>query len=111
MRSGVSGMISTSIWARTMAEGIIDLDTPRARELGFTSDKFEGYLWEERGRVLVSFIESREEGKGNLSRLFEAIWARGLRVAVPTPMGRMRYILAAKGFTARWENGCEVWER
>jgi hypothetical protein len=94
---------------------IIQLDDPFAKEIGFTSDKFEGYLWRDGDRVLVSFIVSVESGKGNLSALFAAIEAKGLRVAVPTPLGRMEAILRHKGFVMHIEDfqgdGCEVWER
>ncbi len=96
-----------------MSDKIIETDSVRAREFGFTSDKFDGYLWDLscEGRIMISFIVSKQKGRGNLNRLFEAIWAKGLRVAVPTPMGLLRRILAKKGFKIFLEQESEVWER
>lgn len=97
--------------------GKIELDSPFAQEIGFTSDKFDGWLWLEDARVLISFIISRQPGEGHLSQLFSAIEARGFAVAVPTPMGLMRAILARKGFTPHGEysdmygEDVEVWEK
>lgn len=91
--------------------GIIELDTPFAREIGFTSEDFSGYLWRHGDRVIVSLIESRHPGQGNLSRLFAAIEARGLRVAVPTPFAHMQAILRRKGFVPYTDGPVEVWEK
>lgn len=95
--------------------GIIELDSEFGKQIGFTSDKFDGYLWREDGRVYISFIISRCPGQGNLSKLFAAIEERGLRVAVPTPLPLMQQILEAKGFEPHWERNeidevIEVWE-
>ena len=100
-----------------MDEGIIKLDTDFAQELGFTSDKFFGYLWRHPGEIYISFIESLQQGQGNLSKLFDAIWERGYTIKVPTPFARMQAILEHKGFEQTWEwaDGfdcdCEVWIR
>lgn len=79
-------------------DGIIELDTDFARELGFTSDLFGGYLWKDGDRILISVIFSKSPGLGNLSTLFDAIEAKGFRVAVPTPFPHMQRILQRKGF-------------
>ena len=98
-----------------MMEGIIELDTDFAKELGFTSDKFQGYLWGYPDHIYISFIESNQEGQGNLSSLFDEIWKQGLTIKVPTPFARMRAILEHKGFRQTWEysetfqEDCEVW--
>ena len=98
-----------------MIEGIIELDSDFAKGLGFTSDKFEGYLWGYPSEIYISFIESRQQGQGNLSKLFDEIWKRGLRIKVPTPFARMEAILKHKGFKQTWEysetfmEDCEVW--
>jgi cytochrome oxidase assembly protein ShyY1 len=58
---------------------------------------------------------AKEEGKGNVSKLFNRIEELGYKVAVPTPMGKMSLILINKGFipTKEWhetsESNIEVW--
>jgi hypothetical protein len=104
-----------------MKDGMIELDSDFGKEIGFTSDKFTGgfmggsYLWRNGDRIIISFIESKNEGKGDLSRLFNSIEALGLRVAVPTPMLRMRAILKRKGFKPHGEYSemgtVEMWEK
>lgn len=76
----------------------IDLDTPEAHEIGFTSDKFDGYLWKGDHHITISVITSRHPGQGNLSRLFDAIQAKGLGIRVPNPFPRMEAICKKKGF-------------
>lgn len=81
-------------------KGMIQVDSPEGKEFRFTSDRFnkESYLWKVKDRIYVSFIVSREEGRGYLSALFEEIEKKGYRVAVPTPLRKMREILMRKGF-------------
>ena len=90
------------------------MDSAIGRELGFTSDRFDGYLWIHPGEIYVSFIESRQQGEGHLSQLFDACWSRGLTIKVPTPFAHMEAILKRKGFEHTWEqtsmnDACEVW--
>jgi excisionase family DNA binding protein len=85
------------------AVGQILPDSSFAQEIGFTSDKFDGYLWQEDERVIISMIVSLDMGKGNLSRLFKAIEAKGYQVAVSTPLGRMQQIITRKGFRPHME--------
>lgn len=75
-------------------------DSPFAKEIGFTSEKFdeESYLWKNGDFITVCFIISKQEGKGNLSRLFKAINAKGFKVEVPTPFANMELILKTHGF-------------
>ena len=84
-------------------EGKIDTDSKAANYLGFTSDKFFGYLWRTGNRLIISFIESKQEGKGNLRKLLSEIEAHGLEPVIPTPSGRMRAILHRLGFVETWE--------
>jgi len=86
-----------------MINHCIDLDTPEACEIGFTSDKFDGYLWRRDNHITISAILSRQPGQGNLSRLFDAILAKGLDVKVPNPLPRMEQIGKNKGFTRTQE--------
>ena len=98
-----------------MSDHIIDLDTPLANELGFTSDKFDGYLWKSGNYVVISFIISLQEGQGHLSNLFKTIESKGFGIKVPTPFARMKAIIMEKGFkkTEEWfeEADCpvEIW--
>lgn len=68
-------------------------------QFGFTPDKFDGYLWlEGDDMVWVSLIISKEEGKGNLRALFDAIEANGLKIIVPTASNRMTDICKRRGY-------------
>lgn len=96
--------------------GMIELDSEFAKEIGFTSDKFDGYLWRIDRKIIISVIWSLKEGCGNLSRLFEAIELRGFTVAVPTPSIRMASILRGKGLNPHVEETSEmgpveIWEK
>ncbi len=95
-----------------MTDYIIDLDTPLANKLGFTSDKFGGYLWKSGKYIVISFIISLQEGQGNLSNLFKTIESKGFGIKVPTPFDRMKAIIIEKGFkkTEEWfdEADCPV---
>ena len=74
----------------------IDLDTERAKDFGFTSDRFEGYLWERDGCVMISFVVSLR--RGNFRDLCERILSHGLTVKIPTPLGRMQAIVRNAGY-------------
>ena len=100
----------------TLPDGQIDPDSEAGKLIGFTSDKFEGWLWKSGDRVMISMIISLQPNKGNLSALFKAIEAQGLRVAVPTPFVHLEAIIKSKGFKPHIEDDaelgpCEVWER
>lgn len=90
------GLAGKSLGAAHLLDGIINLDTDRAKVLGFTSDKYEGYLWKQVDAVMVSFIASKR--RGNFRELVRRIHALGLTVKVPTPLGRMQEILVKNGY-------------
>ena len=98
-----------------MHAGMIEIDSDRGKQLGFTSDRFsaDSYLWEEPERIMVSLIFSH--AKGNFRGLVQAIHSQGKAVAVPTPLGDMRRILAKNGYRQAMEideqmgEACEVW--
>ena len=98
-----------------MKDGIIDLDSEKGKDLGFTSDKFEGYLWKHGRYIYISFIISKQQGEGNLSQLFTNIESKGYGIKVPTPFARMTQILLTHGFTPTKEwfkqagDYAEVW--
>lgn len=89
-------MTTTYLNSPVRTDGIIDLDTERAQAIGFTSDKYEGYLWKEDDAVVISFIVSKK--RGNFRELVRRIHALGLTVRVPTPLGRMQEILIKNGY-------------
>lgn len=81
---------------------IITLDSPQGIDYGFTSDVFAvgSYLWldNKAKTITVSFIMCQEEGKGYFGKLLKDLWAKGMTVLVPTPLGRMVKILKHYGF-------------
>jgi len=80
-----------------MTDGIIILNSDRGKEFGFTSDRFGGWLWKTKNEILISFIESHEQGKGNLRTLFDTISKKGYGIVVPTPFARMEMICKKYG--------------
>jgi len=100
-----------------MKDGPIMLGSKTGEVFGFTGDKFMdgSYLWKMDDYIYISYIRSRERGKGNLSKLIKTILDRGYGVKVPTPFPVMEAILIKKGFVRTEEIalGCpepvEVW--
>ncbi len=88
--------------------GEIKLGSERANQLGFTKDKFGGYLWGKGKDVYISFITSKFEGKGNLRKLFDNISKAGFNIKVPTPFPRMKAICIKLGFEERLEGSVEI---
>lgn len=80
-----------------MKNGIIKLGTPFAKKIGFTSDKFAGYLWKNDSIILISFIISLQEGNGHFVALVKELLKRKYTVHVPTPSMRMRKIMKEMG--------------
>lgn len=79
-------------------EGIIELDSEFAKKIGFTSDKFDGHLWNEApDYIVISFIVSKDPRKGNLRKLFDSIEALGYGILVPTPSDQMYAICKKRG--------------
>jgi len=94
----------------------IEMDSEPAKQLGFTSERFEGWLWKHGKYIYVSYIVSRQEGKGNLSRLFKRIQSFGFGIKVPIPFPKMEMILRSHGFKHTLEDfkeakapNVEVW--
>jgi hypothetical protein len=98
-----------------LPEGMISLDSEVGRMLGFTSDRYGdgSYLWKFRAAIIVSFIESLEQG--NFRELVDRIRSRGFAVHVPTPLGRMQEIVRKNGyvqtfpFSENYGECVEVW--
>ncbi len=94
--------------------GMIEIDSERGKQLGFTSDRFtlDSYLWEEPDRIMVSLIQSRKPG--SFKALVAAILADGKCVAVPTPLGDMQRIVEKNGYVHTVEDAgemgpCHIW--
>jgi len=94
-----------------MKDGIIEPDSEFGRQIGFTSDKFEGWLWKKGDAIYISFIISKQPKKGNLSKLFDNILRLRYTIKVPTPLGVMELIVCKKGFklTREWWDLAEEW--
>ncbi len=89
--------------------GIIEVDSDRGKNIGFTSDRFshDSYLWKIEQYIYISFIESLQ--KGNFHKLVTSITDQGLGVKVPTPLGRMVDIVMKSGYKKTTEGECEIW--
>jgi len=70
---------------------------------GFTAERFDGYLWQLDGAVMISLIVARQPGAGHFRELVETILASGQSVKVPTPFANMQRILAKNGFVETQE--------
>ena len=81
-----------------MINSIVEIGSPLANELGFTADKFDGYLWRIDNEIVISLIISLDPEMGNFRALVKRIKENGFTVAVPTPLGRMKSILIKWGF-------------
>lgn len=85
-----------------MTNGIIEIDTPKAKELGFTSDKISdfSYLWEDGDNLIVSCISTPElkEHTGAFRSLMEKALTKYLNVIIPTPLSRMVEIGEKQGW-------------
>ena len=97
-----------------MEDGIINLDSDRGKSIGFTSDKFMGYLWKTGEHIIITVINSLEPNKGHLKALFTTIEAQGYKIKVPTPFANMTEILIRMGFQGSIEQDnrfgpVEVW--
>lgn len=75
----------------------------------FPTERFDGYLSAQPGRMWISAIISLQPGQGHLSTLMNDIWAAGYEIAVPNPFPHMEAILKAKGFTLEDGHPCDVW--
>lgn len=80
------------ITEKGIERGCIPPDCDFAKEIGFTSDRFSGYLWKRGNVISVSLIMSRKEGRGNFLRLLNALKEKGYDIAVPNPGNRMALI-------------------
>ena len=90
-----------------MKDGIIYPDSPSAKEVGFSSDLFTGYLWKEDQLIIISLITSKKEKQGFVKGLFDNIRDLGFDIFVPCPSNRMFSICLRYGMEPTLINGCE----
>lgn len=82
-------------------QGIIELDSEFAQQIGFVSSRFKGcsYLCGDGKRIIVSMIEATDPGNGAFSALMKACNYLGFDVVVPNAFPRMQAILKQYGYT------------
>ncbi len=73
------------------------------KTIGFTPDKFDGYLWIENKELWITSIQSLNRGKGNMRFLFSKAEELGFTIVVPTPFPHMTSILKRLGFIRSYE--------
>jgi len=78
---------------KTQQIGIIELD----------KNLFEGYISEVDDGVIISHIDSKNQGEGNFSRLLKELMQKYNWIKVPTPSNQMTEILNKKGFIMKEE--------
>jgi hypothetical protein len=88
-------------------EGVININSPAAKHLYFTSDRFNphSYLWRTGNTITISFIMSKQ--KGNFRRLMNRIIEMGFDFEIPTPSGRMVEIAKKQDWVFR-KKDCEA---
>jgi hypothetical protein len=98
-----------------ISDGLIETGSEAADLLGFTADKFHGWLWKAGDAIYISLVVSLKPGQRHFSNLVDNILAQGYTVKVPNPLGKMRDILLRKGFSQSVESddttggAYEVW--
>jgi len=89
-------------------DGIIQPDTAFAYKVGFTSDKFEGWLWKSERTIIVSMIISKHEGRGKFRAMINKIKALKYDIFISTPSTRMREIALRNGFVDGVRESAEI---
>lgn len=89
-----------------MKDGIIELDSEFGEKIGFTSDKYGGYLWKNGNVIVISLTMSKK--KGNFRELIELIKGYGYIIDIPNPLGYMQKIVRKHGYKKRVEYSAEM---
>lgn len=66
--------------------------------IGFTPEKFDGYVFEDGKVCWLSLVIAKNPGHGHFSDVLDSLDKKGMEVRVPTPSLHMQTILSAKGF-------------
>ncbi len=69
-----------------------------ADSVGFTAERFDGYLWVTGNVCWLSLVVSRQPGLGHLSEVLRRLAVAGFEIRVPNPSDDMQAILVRKGF-------------
>ena len=79
-------------------KGMIKLDSPFAKKVGFTSDKFrhDSYLWGFAEGLMISNIAS--DVKGSFKAMMQNIEKNKFNFRIPTPSTRMQEIGEKQGW-------------
>jgi len=79
-------------------EGIVNIDTPAAKILGFTSEDFDphSYLWRKGNIIVISLMVSKK--KGAFCKLMNKIAEMDFDFQIPMPSARMREIGEKQGW-------------
>jgi len=71
---------------------VIQPSDEKAKEIGFTPDLFDGYLWDNGNEIYMSLIVSLKPGEGNCQRLVKALLEKWDVVKIPLPSDAMVHI-------------------
>lgn len=82
----------------------IELDSPFAKKIGFTSDKFrhDSYLWGFKEGLMISNISS--DVKGSFKAMMKTIEKNKFNFRIPTPSNRMQEIGVKQGWKFGQDN-------
>lgn len=79
-------------------------------KVGFTSDKFGGYMWlQDPTTIIIPLIESFNEHKGNFVKLLDNLKSNYSKIIVSYPSNRMKEILIKSGFKFEEIDGYECY--
>ncbi len=79
-------------------DGCAPAGSERAQALGFTAERFQGYVWLSGTTCWLSLVVSLQPNQGHLSELISQLASRGYEIRVPNPTPDMQARLARKGF-------------
>lgn len=87
--------------------GYLSMQSDFCKEIGFTKDKFDGYLWSsEYNTITLSIVWSIYPGKGNFLTVLNNIKDRGYNILAYDTSKRMTKILEKFGFSKNEEYSC-----
>ena len=81
-----------------VANGCLPIGSDFCKKVGFTNDKFNGYLWKEENVITLSLVYSIYEGKGNFLNVLTNIKKLGYDMKAYDCSQRMYAILTKFGF-------------
>jgi|GEM_PF-3326921 len=90
----------------SLLDGVIDVDSEFAKEIGFTSDGFRdySYLYKDGEVLWISLVVTIK--KGAFCEMMKNIEDLGLNFKIPTPSERMIEIGEGQGWMMREDENC-----